>query len=104
MWRAPCINGLQDSLVELANHLNHFKCIRAGRSLGMRTQLRPEFAGFDKNQSAHGDFPAFEVNPQLEPGRGADAVHKPHSRGAAICAVPGEANGERSKIPEYGPS
>jgi hypothetical protein len=32
----------------------------------MRMQLRTEFAGFDKSQSEHGAFPAFEMDPQLK--------------------------------------
>jgi len=37
--------------------------VPAGRSFGMRTQLRPELAGFDKRQSEHGDFLGFKMSP-----------------------------------------
>jgi hypothetical protein len=33
----------------------------------MQKQPRPQFAGFDRNQSEHGDFLGFKMNPQPDP-------------------------------------
>ena len=52
----------------------------------MRTELRPEIAGFDKSQSERGDFLGFKMSPQLEPVGEQRLHHQAHLvlRGIAI--------------------